>query len=131
MNAQPLPSRSMLAVALAMALDACQSGSTRVTTEADSTAIASAIEGVWRNMMAGAQALDPDRIRASYVEQPVVVINGRIIPSTRGPVDTGFQALGSGLVGARRETSGNRPRAWTRLAQPPTKVCDGVEAQPR
>jgi hypothetical protein len=30
-------------------------------------------------MMAGAHALDPDRIRARYVEHPIVAINGRII----------------------------------------------------
>ena len=29
--------------------------------------------------MAGAHALNPDRIRAGYVEQPVVAINGRIV----------------------------------------------------
>jgi uncharacterized protein (TIGR02246 family) len=69
----------MLALTLAMTLDACQSGSTRVITEIDSTEVANAIEAVWRNMIAGAQTLNPDRIRASYVEQPVVVINGRII----------------------------------------------------
>jgi ketosteroid isomerase-like protein len=48
-------------------------------TGADSVAIHTAIEATWREMMAGARALDPERVRAGYAERPVVAINGRIV----------------------------------------------------
>ena len=48
-------------------------------TEAERAAIASAVERAWADMMAGARALDPARIRAGYVDRPIVVINGLII----------------------------------------------------
>jgi len=59
--------------------DACRSRSAAALTKADSAAVSSAIEASWREMMAGAHALDPERIRAGYVEQPVMAINGRIV----------------------------------------------------
>jgi hypothetical protein len=48
-------------------------------TEARRAAIASTVEASWVEMMAGARALNPDRIRAGYVDRPIVAINGRII----------------------------------------------------
>jgi ketosteroid isomerase-like protein len=50
-----------------------------MVTEARRAAIASAVEASWAEMMAGARALNPDRIRAGYVDRPIVAINGRII----------------------------------------------------
>ena len=48
-------------------------------TDAERAAVAAAVERAWADMMAGARALDPDRIRAGYVDRPTVTINGRII----------------------------------------------------
>jgi hypothetical protein len=48
-------------------------------TEAERAAVAGAVERVWADMMAGARALDPDIIRAAYVDRPTVAINGRLI----------------------------------------------------
>jgi ketosteroid isomerase-like protein len=62
-----------------MALTGCPSRAAVTVTEAERAAIASAVEATWANMMAGGRALDPDRIRAGYIDRPVVVINGRII----------------------------------------------------
>src|SRR5437899_2246117 len=50
------------------------------------------------------------------------------IPGSRKPIVTGLEALGSRLVGAGREAGRNSSRAGARLAQPPPKVRDGVEA---
>lgn len=58
------------------------SGATKVVepvTDAERDAVASAVEQAWSEMMAGARALDPERIRAGYVNDPVVTINGVII----------------------------------------------------
>ena len=63
----------------ALIAGACQSRSAAALSDADTAAISSAIEASWREMMDGAHALDPDRIRAGYVEQPVVAINGQIV----------------------------------------------------
>lgn len=48
-------------------------------TEAERAAIVSAVEEVWSEMMVGARALNPERIRAGYVNAPIVAINGLII----------------------------------------------------
>ena len=48
-------------------------------TEAERAVVAGAVEQAWADMMAGAKALDPDRIRAGYVDRPTVAINGRVI----------------------------------------------------
>jgi ketosteroid isomerase-like protein len=48
-------------------------------TEAERAAAATAVEQAWSEMMAGGRALDPERIRAGYVDDPVVAINGLII----------------------------------------------------
>jgi ketosteroid isomerase-like protein len=48
-------------------------------TDAERGAVASAVEQTWAEMMAGARALDPERIRAGYITDPVVTINGLII----------------------------------------------------
>ena len=48
-------------------------------TEAERAAVAGAVEQAWGDMMAGARALDPDRVRAGYVDRPTVAINGRVI----------------------------------------------------
>jgi len=68
-----------LAVATVAVLTGCQSRAAVPMTEADRAAIASAVEATWADMMAGGQALDPDRIRSGYVDRPVVAINGHII----------------------------------------------------
>ena len=47
--------------------------------EAERAAIVSAVEEVWSEMMVGARALNPERIRAAYVSAPIVAINGLII----------------------------------------------------
>ena len=48
-------------------------------TEAERAVVPSAVEQAWADMMAGARALDPDRVRAGYVDRPTVAINGRVI----------------------------------------------------
>jgi SnoaL-like protein len=48
-------------------------------TEAERAVVASAVQQAWADMMAGARALDPDRVRAGYVDRPTVAINGRVI----------------------------------------------------
>ena len=50
-----------------------------IMTESERAAVAGAVEQAWSEMMAGARALDPERIRAGYVDDPVVTINGVII----------------------------------------------------
>ncbi len=82
------PTRA-LALASLIALASCRSQSTgeaaRVpgaaeeVTDVERAAIAIAVEQAWADMMAGARALDPARIRAGYVDSPIVVINGLII----------------------------------------------------
>lgn len=47
--------------------------------EAERAAIATDVEQAWADMMAGANALDADRIRAGYAANPIVAINGVII----------------------------------------------------
>lgn len=41
--------------------------------------IAVQVERVWAEMMAGATALDPDRIQAAYSPHPTVAVNGVIL----------------------------------------------------
>jgi hypothetical protein len=47
--------------------------------EAKRAAVAAGVEQAWADMMAGARALNPDRVRAGYVDRPTVAINGRVI----------------------------------------------------
>lgn len=78
-----------LALATLIALAGCESprrgeeatvpGAADDLAEAERAAIAGAVEHAWADMMAGARALDPGRIRAGYVDRPIVVINGLII----------------------------------------------------
>jgi hypothetical protein len=48
-------------------------------TEAERAVVAGAVEQAWVGMIAGARALDPNLIRAGYVDRPTVAINGRVI----------------------------------------------------
>jgi hypothetical protein len=68
-----------LAIAAVVAVTRCQTRAPTAGTKAERAAIASAVEAAWAEMMAGGRALDPDRIRAGYVDRPVVSINGRIV----------------------------------------------------
>lgn len=79
MNPSVLARLCILTLAGATMSGACHSRPAEIVTAADSTAITSAIEASWRDMMAGARSLDPERIRAGYAERPVVAINGRIV----------------------------------------------------
>jgi hypothetical protein len=54
-------------------------GAAEEMTDSEREVIAHAVEQAVAEMMAGARALDPERIRAGYVDSPIVVINGRII----------------------------------------------------
>ena len=76
LQSQPMCS---LALAPVTALTGCQSRAAVAVTEADRAAIASAVEATWADMMAAGRALDPDGIRAGYVDKPIVAINGSII----------------------------------------------------
>src|SRR6185312_9245116 len=79
MNSLTLARRCSLSLASALMSGACHSSSSSVTADADSAAISRAIETSWGDVMAGARGLDPERIRAGYVERPVVAVNGRIV----------------------------------------------------
>jgi ketosteroid isomerase-like protein len=68
-----------LALAVAMVSGSCGWKPATAVTTADSAAVHRAIETTWREMMAGARSLDPDRVRAGYIEHPVAAINGRIV----------------------------------------------------
>ena len=68
-----------LSLAATMVLSGCQSQSAVMITEEERAAIARSVEATWADMMAAAKALNPDQIRASYVDRPVVAINGLII----------------------------------------------------
>jgi len=68
-----------LAIATLFVSSACGWKPTLTATNADSEAIHHGIESTLQEMIAGAHALNPDRLRAKYVEQPVVAINGQII----------------------------------------------------
>jgi hypothetical protein len=70
---------SLLGFATAMVSGSCGRKPAVAVTDADSAAIHRALETSWRKMMAGARSLDPDRVRAGYMEHPVAAINGRII----------------------------------------------------
>jgi SnoaL-like protein len=70
---------SLLGLATAVVSGSCGWKPTVTVTEADSAAIHHGIESTLREMIAGAHALNPDRLRAEYVEQPVVAINGQIV----------------------------------------------------
>lgn len=84
-----LPSTRFLALASLIALASCQPqrkgeearvpGAAGEVTDVERAAIAGAVEQAWTDMMAAARALDPARIRAGYVDSPIVVINGLII----------------------------------------------------
>lgn len=50
-----------------------------VTSPAQRKAIGQAVEQVWAEMIAGARALDPTRIRSAYIARPTAAINGVII----------------------------------------------------
>jgi ketosteroid isomerase-like protein len=78
MNAPLPPPLRALALATTLALTGCHPREATVT-EADRADIAAAVEATWADMMTGARALDPDRIRAGYADRPIVAINGRII----------------------------------------------------
>lgn len=60
------------------ACSACQAPQENMS-EAERAAVAAGVEQAWADMMAGARALDPDRVRAGYVDRPIVAINGHII----------------------------------------------------
>lgn len=89
MKGNALYSTPSVALVTLMVFSGCQSyprgeearapDAAEAMTEAERTAIASGVEQAWTHMMAGARALDPARIRAGYVEKPIVAINGRII----------------------------------------------------
>jgi len=79
MNAPVLSRMCSLSFAAAVTLAACQSRAPVGVTEAERAAIASAVEAAVADMMAGGRALDPDRIRAHYVDRPIVAINGLIV----------------------------------------------------
>ena len=79
MSPSMLARMCLLALTGATASGGCRSRPAMMVTEADSTTIASEVEAAWQDMMAGARALDPERIRAGYAERPVVAINGRIV----------------------------------------------------
>lgn len=66
-------------LAAAMALCACQGRDPEAVTPGERAATAKAVESVWAGMMAAGRALNPDGIRAAYVDRPVVAINGQII----------------------------------------------------
>lgn len=84
-----LPPTHSLALVSLIALASCDSqqrgeearapGAAEEVTDDERAAIAGAVERVWAGMMAGARDLDPARIRAGYVDSPIVVINGLII----------------------------------------------------
>jgi len=67
-----------LAVAAVVALAGCERPA-RDMSETERAASAGAVERAWADMIAGARALDPARIRAGYADRPIVVINGLII----------------------------------------------------
>jgi ketosteroid isomerase-like protein len=48
-------------------------------TDAQRATIVGSLEQTWANMMAAARALDPAGVRAGYVDQPTVAINGLIV----------------------------------------------------
>ena len=75
-----VPSRMCsVVIAAVVALAGCRAFAPPAVTAAERAAIADAVEAAWADMMAGGRALDPDRIRAGYVERPVVAINGVIV----------------------------------------------------
>ena len=79
MNSVTLTLTCSLALVTALASGACRSRRTAAAGEADSAAISQAIENSWRETMAGARSLDPERVRAGYVEHPLVAVNGHIV----------------------------------------------------
>ena len=58
---------------------ACRSRTTTAVSEIDSAAISRAVEASWRETMASAGSLDPERVRAGYVDRPLVAVNGHIV----------------------------------------------------
>ena len=79
MNPVPPLRIHWLSLVATMALSSCQSQAAVMITEEERAAIARSVEATWADMMAAAEALNPDPIRASYVDRPVVAANGRII----------------------------------------------------
>lgn len=85
-----------VAIATIVAVTGCQTRAPVTVTEAERAAIASAVEAAWAEMMAGGRALDADRIRAGYVDRPVVAINGLIVDDfDRNQFDQTRRWLGS------------------------------------
>jgi ketosteroid isomerase-like protein len=79
MNAFQLRRGLGVPLAVALLLCACHGRAPGAGTAGERLAIARSVESVWAGMMAAARALNPDGIRAAYVDEPVVAINGRII----------------------------------------------------
>lgn len=79
MNALPLRRTWVVLLAAALVLCACHGRDPEAVTAGERAATAKAVESVWGGMMAAGRALNPDGIRAAYMDQPVVAINGRII----------------------------------------------------
>jgi ketosteroid isomerase-like protein len=83
--------------AIALQVMGCNSGGTKPP-EAQRAAVGRAVEEAWAEMMAGARALDPARIRKGYVTKPTVAINGVIVDD----FDTQFEGTKHWLGSLRR-----------------------------
>ena len=79
---------------LVLGLLGCGAGEPELTA-AYRAAIADSVRQAWEAMMAGARALNSDRIRAGYVAKPIVAINGVIVDSFERRSDSTQQWLGS------------------------------------
>jgi ketosteroid isomerase-like protein len=64
-------------------------------TEPQRAAIGHSVEQAWSEMMAGARALDPARIRARYSEKPIQVVNGVIVENFDSQFERTRRWLGS------------------------------------
>ena len=71
--------------AIVLHIVSCQPAETGLAE--DQRAIGKAVEQAWAEMMDGARALDAARIRAGYVAQPTLAVNGAIIEN----FDTRFE----------------------------------------
>jgi len=79
MNPRQLRRIPVVPFSVALVLIACHGRDPEAVTASDRAATAKAVESVWAGMMTAGRALNPDGIRAAYVDRPVVAINGRII----------------------------------------------------
>ena len=79
MNRVLSPRISWPSLVATMVLSGCQSQAAVTVTEKERAAIAKSVEATWADMMTAAKRLNPDQIRASYVDRPVVAVNGLII----------------------------------------------------